>query len=72
MALLSCFDLKTFIEVINQNRINALISTPGVGKKTAERIIVEMSKNRLDKLRIMEAASVYHRWNHCCFKWPLA
>ena len=57
MALLSCFDLKTFIEVINQNRINALISTPGVGKKTAERIIVEM-KDRLDKLRIMEAASV--------------
>lgn len=55
MALLSCFDLKSFIEVINHNRINALISAPGVGKKTAERIVVEM-KDRLDKLRLTEAA----------------
>lgn len=53
MALLSTFDLPSFIEVINQNRINALVAAPGVGKKTAERIIVEM-KDRIDKLRLGE------------------
>ncbi len=50
MALLSTFDLHTFIEVINQGRIASLTAAPGVGKKTAERIVVEM-KDRLDKLR---------------------
>lgn len=50
MALLSTFDLHSFIEVINQGRIASLTAAPGVGKKTAERIVVEM-KDRLDKLR---------------------
>lgn len=50
MALLSTFDLLSFIEVINQGRISSLTAAPGVGKKTAERIVVEM-KDRLDKLR---------------------
>lgn len=50
MALLSTFDLASFIEVINQGRIASLTAAPGVGKKTAERIVVEM-KDRLDKLR---------------------
>lgn len=50
MALLSTFDLPSFIEVINQGRIASLTAAPGVGKKTAERIVVEM-KDRLDKLR---------------------
>lgn len=53
IALLSTMNLPTFIEVINSQRINALMAAPGVGKKTAERIIVEM-KDRLNKLRISE------------------
>lgn len=53
IALLSTMDLPTFIEVINAQRINALMAAPGIGKKTAERIIVEM-KDRLNKLRIGE------------------
>lgn len=53
IALLSTMNLPTFIEVINSQRINALVAAPGVGKKTAERIIVEM-KDRLNKLRMGE------------------
>lgn len=53
IALLSTMDLPTFIEVINGQRINSLMAAPGIGKKTAERIIVEM-KDRLNKLRIGE------------------
>lgn len=51
MALLSTFDLYSFVEVINQGRVNSLVAVPGVGKKTAERLVVEM-KDRLDKLRL--------------------
>ena len=56
MALLSTFDLTSFIDVINGNRINALVAAPGIGKKTAERIIVEM-KDRINKLRLSEKIS---------------
>lgn len=53
MALLTIMDLKAFIEVINSQRLNALVAAPGVGRKTAERIMVEM-KDRIDKLRLGE------------------
>lgn len=57
MAILSTFDLVTFIEVISQERINALCSAPGVGKKTAERIIIEL-KDRLARLRLPERTAL--------------
>lgn len=53
MALLSTFDLPSFIEAVRTDHIAALTATPGVGKKTAERIIVEL-KDRLSKLHLME------------------
>ncbi len=51
MALLSVFALKDFITVIKEERVNSLVAVPGVGKKTAERIIVEM-RDRIDKLHL--------------------
>ncbi|MBU3843383.1 MAG: Holliday junction branch migration protein RuvA [Candidatus Anaerobiospirillum pullicola] len=51
MAIISLFTLDSFIEVINQGRLSSLVKVPGVGKKTAERIIVEM-KDRLHKLNV--------------------
>lgn len=57
MAILSSFDLMTFVEVISQERINSLCATPGVGKKTAERIVIEL-KDRLAKLRLPERTAM--------------
>lgn len=53
MAILSTFDLHSFVTAVNQNRVNAFVAVPGVGKKTAERIIMDM-KDRVDKLRLGE------------------
>lgn len=53
MALLSSFDLASFIACINGGHVNSLMAAPGVGKKTAERILVEM-KDRLNKLKLQE------------------
>lgn len=58
-ALLSTFDLPTFVEVISQERLSALVATPGVGKKTAERIIVEL-KDRIAKLHFAEKVSLFN------------
>lgn len=57
MAILSVFDLNSFIEVVSQERISSLCQAPGVGKKTAERIVIEM-KDRLAKLRLPERTSM--------------
>lgn len=54
MALLSVFDLNSFVAVIKEERVNALVAVPGIGKKTAERIIIEM-RDRISKLRIAES-----------------
>lgn len=51
MALLSSFSLNEFCDIINGGRTGLLTSAPGVGKKTAERIIVEM-KDRMSRLKI--------------------
>ena len=54
MAILSVFTLSEFVATIREERINALVAVPGVGKKTAERIVVEM-RDRIDKLRLNNA-----------------
>lgn len=42
LAILSGLSVPQFIFAIEHNEISALIKLPGVGKKTAERLIVEM------------------------------
>ncbi len=42
LSILSAMDITTFIQCINQEEVSKLIRIPGVGKKTAERLIIEM------------------------------
>ena len=49
VAILSGVDVKAFSRCIQNNDVKALTSLPGVGKKTAERLIIEM-RDRLPAL----------------------
>ncbi|CAH9019776.1 Holliday junction branch migration protein RuvA [Candidatus Nitrosacidococcus sp. I8] len=42
LAILSSIDVATFIQCIYKKDITRLIKLPGIGKKTAERLILEM------------------------------
>ena len=42
LAILSSMDVKSFIRHIMDNNIGYLTKLPGIGKKTAERLVVEM------------------------------
>jgi len=45
LAILSTFSAKDFFDCIGAEDITQLVAVPGIGKKTAERLMVEM-KNR--------------------------
>ena len=47
LTILSNFDPTAFVICVTQNDIAGLTRVPGVGKKTAERLIIEM-RDRLD------------------------
>lgn len=49
LAILSGMSAQQFVSVVEKQEIGALIKLPGVGKKTAERLVVEM-KDRLSSL----------------------
>lgn len=49
LAILSGMSAQQFVSVVEKQEIAALIKLPGVGKKTAERLVVEM-KDRLATL----------------------
>ena len=49
LALISSVDPTTLAQAVQHNDISVLTRVPGVGKKTAERLMVEL-KNRLDSL----------------------
>lgn len=42
LAILSGMSAQQFVNAVERQEINALIKLPGVGKKTAERLVVEM------------------------------
>jgi len=46
LAILSGMSANQFVQCIHSDALNALVKLPGVGKKTAERLVVEM-KDRL-------------------------
>lgn len=46
LAILSAMNAVEFVQNIRQGEVNTLVKIPGVGKKTAERLIIEM-KDRL-------------------------
>ncbi|MGQ9830796.1 MAG: Holliday junction branch migration protein RuvA [Thermochromatium sp.] len=57
MAILSGMDAACFARCIEQEDTTALTRLPGIGKKTAERLIVEM-RDRLDAVMITPGAAV--------------
>ncbi len=54
LAILSSLDVNSIIKAINSNDISTLIKAKGVGKKTASRIILELS----DKVEKMQTEDV--------------
>jgi Holliday junction DNA helicase RuvA len=42
LSILSTMDLSSFVQCVHDNNIQRLTRIPGVGKKTAERLIIEM------------------------------
>ena len=42
IAILSGMEADEFVRTVRNNDVNAMVNMPGIGKKTAERLIVEM------------------------------
>jgi Holliday junction DNA helicase RuvA len=57
LAILSGMSADEFAYCIQSDDTSALVRLPGIGKKTAERLIVEM-RDRLDKLQAVSAATM--------------
>lgn len=55
LAILSGMDAVAFARCVGRNDVNALVALPGVGKKTAERLIVEMRDRLGDWLSQLSA-----------------
>lgn len=51
LALLSHLEIETFYQAIIHANVNLLIKVPGIGKKTAERLILDM-KDKLKDFKI--------------------
>lgn len=56
LAILSGMDANAFTQCIHQGDVDSLVRIPGVGKKTAERLILDM-RDRLDKELTTQVAS---------------
>lgn len=52
LTILSGMDTETFVRSVQDNDIASLIKLPGVGKKTAERLLVEMRDKLSDWLPV--------------------
>ena len=51
LTILSGIDTESFVRAVHQGDTASLVRLPGIGKKTAERLIVEM-KDRLKELQV--------------------
>lgn len=56
LAILSGMDSNAFAQCIHHGDVDSLVRIPGVGKKTAERLILDM-RDRLDKEVTLQVAS---------------
>ncbi len=56
LAILSGMDSNAFAQCIHHGDVDSLVRIPGVGKKTAERLILDM-RDRLDKEATVQVAS---------------
>ena len=57
LAILSGMSADAFARCVHENDVASLVRLPGVGKKTAERLIVEM-KDKLDKFEELSLSQV--------------
>jgi Holliday junction DNA helicase RuvA len=57
LAILSGMSAEAFSACVQSNDVSALVRLPGIGKKTAERLIVEM-RDRLEKLGMAQGAAL--------------
>ena len=51
LTILSTMSSNEFLIVINQSDINSLVKIPGIGKKTAERLLIEM-RDKLQNISV--------------------
>jgi holliday junction DNA helicase RuvA len=58
LALISALDPNSLVNAVRNNDVSLLTKVPGVGKKTAERLMVEL-KSRLDALTQSGAVPVH-------------
>ena len=49
LTILSGIETQDFVTTVKQQEISALVKLPGVGKKTAERLVIEM-RDKVDQL----------------------
>lgn len=56
LAILSSIEPKGFVTYVHNNDVNALVKIPGIGKKTAERLLIEM-RDRLKDWFVEEGDS---------------
>jgi holliday junction DNA helicase RuvA len=59
LSILSAMEVQEFLRCVQQNDSTGLIRIPGVGKKTADRLIVEM-RDRLDSNLSSDTPSTAH------------
>ena len=50
LAILSTFSARDFFDCISSEEVSQLIAVPGIGKKTAERLMVEMKNRFADQM----------------------
>jgi Holliday junction DNA helicase RuvA len=51
LAILSNLDVNSLIKAVIEEEYTLLVKTPGIGKKTAQKLVVEL-KDRLEKLEL--------------------
>ncbi|HBW82767.1 MAG TPA: Holliday junction branch migration protein RuvA, partial [Gammaproteobacteria bacterium] len=56
LAILSGMEAEEFVRTVRDNDLSALVKMPGIGKKTAERLLVEM-RDRLSDWNGSEGVS---------------
>lgn len=56
LAILSGMEVQDFVKTVRSNDVATLVNMPGIGKKTAERLIVEM-RDRLKEWDLADAGN---------------
>ena len=57
LAILSGMETDNFVRCVQNNDVNALVKLPGVGKKTAERLLIDV-RDKLKEWGLMDAEGV--------------